>query len=83
MGSDTTLCTGRNGAGGKWRCYYYKGNFYYPIDGLTKNNKNLIRMNIKKFKKDNKELIKSDRVRHDYKTLLDLFDEQMEEHAIG
>lgn len=58
--------------------YYYQGNFFHPVElqgivvGIAKGA-------IRKFIKDNKEMIANDRAHPDYKTLVDLFDEQYPE----
>ena len=58
--------------------YYYQGNFYHPLDinGATVGK---VRGLIRKFKKANKELVDRDRSHPDYKTLVEIFDEQMPE----
>jgi hypothetical protein len=58
------------------RLYYYQGNFYYPLEGLTANIKNLIKLKINQFKKENKEMILKDRKDPEYKNILQIFDEQ-------
>ena len=61
--------------GMKGRCYYYKGNFFQPMTihpsylGKMKKAK-------RQFMKDNAELIEKDRAHPEYKTLVELCDEQ-------
>lgn len=56
--------------------YYYKGNFYYPND-LKDEWVGRVRGAIRKFLKENKEMVERDRKDPSYKTLVQLFDEQM------
>lgn len=63
--------------------YYYKGNFYYPLERLTSQDKNLIKLHTKKFVKENKALVNKDRSDPNYKTKLELFDEQEKEFTIN
>lgn len=56
--------------------YYYQGNFYHPID-LPGNCVGLVKGTIRNFMKLNKALVASDRADPTYKTLTELFDEQM------
>lgn len=58
------------------RLYYYQGNFYYPLD-VSIDLKARVRFKIKQFKKDNTELFKNDRAHPDYKSVVQLFDEQI------
>lgn len=57
--------------------YYYQGNFFHQLD-LPGNCIGLVRGAIRKFMKANKALVARDRAHPDYKTLIQLFDEQME-----
>lgn len=57
------------------RLYYYQGNFYHPLD-LHGRFIGQVRGAIHKFRKENKSLIEQDRKRPDYKTLVQIFDEQ-------
>jgi len=72
---DTTILK-RNG----WRLYYYQGNFYYPLFGLSREDKNLIKLHIKWFKRDFAERVKMDRANPDYKTKVQLFEESQTEN---
>ncbi len=71
-----TLTNGKKG-----RCYYYQGNFYYPLERLGNNMRAKMRIKINVFKHENAALIKADRAHPDYKTLLQIFDEQFGEVA--
>ena len=55
----------KNGSQWSW-LYYYAGNFFYPVFLANKNLERLISLKIKKFKKENSELVKSDRAHPDY-----------------
>lgn len=55
--------------------YYYQGNFYHPLD-LVGDSVGKVKRGIREFMRDNKELVETDRASPDYKTLLQLFDEQ-------
>lgn len=59
----------------KSRLYYYQGNFYYPLD-VSREMLQRIRFKIAQFKKENESLFKSDRSHPDYKSVVQLFDEQ-------
>jgi len=50
------------------RLYYYKGNFYYPLN-LADNLPGLVRRHIREFSKANAALIKADRAAPDYQSL--------------
>jgi hypothetical protein len=60
------------------RLYYYQGNFFLPIS-LHGGDYGRVKKAIRIFVKDNNELITKDRAHPDYKTRLDLFDEQMKQ----
>lgn len=64
--------------GVKHNLYYYEGNFYYPlfVAGFQHGR---VRRAIREFKKANQSLIDTDRAQPDYKTLVELFDEQFPE----
>ena len=73
---DITIYCGRFN-GQFYRLYYYQGNFYYPLflKGKERDRvKNLVRSGGGIWP----EKIKEDRAHPDYKTKLQLFDEQME-----
>lgn len=55
--------------------YYYQGNFYHPLD-LIQDRVGKVKRAIREFIKNNKERIEKDRSHPDYKTLVQLFDEQ-------
>ena len=57
--------------------YYYQGNFFHPMD---LKNKDMSRVKVAKhiFLNENKELVEADRSHPNYKTKVQLFDEQME-----
>ncbi len=67
----------RNGREAKSRLYYYQGNFFYPLERLSNDWKQRVRFKIKQFKAANAAMIKADRSHPDYKTKLQLFDEQV------
>ncbi len=56
------------------RLYYYAGNFFYPLSVM---NPGEIKGAIKRFIKDNREMIKADRARPEYRTRLQLAAEQL------
>lgn len=62
------------------RVYYYQGNFFYAIspqpDQLGR-----IRGAIRKFRKENRELVDKDRAHPDYRSIPQLLDEQFGEVA--
>lgn len=58
------------------RLYYYQGNFYHPLE-LKGNSPGLIRKGIRDFMANHAELVSADRASPEYKTLVDLFDEQV------
>lgn len=70
---DITLLPKLNGQ--KGRLYYYQGNFYHPISLLAPGP---VKRAICEFLavKENRVLFNSDRASPDYKTELQLFDEQ-------
>lgn len=76
---DVTLLRGLNGSRCQ-RLYYYRGNFYHPMD-LQGAEIGRVRGAIRKFMKANKALIDADRADPGYKTLLTLFDEQDASHG--
>lgn len=59
----------------KGRLYYYQGNFYYPLD-LKGSSPGLIKRGIRDFMANNADLIARDRADPDYKTAVELFDDQ-------
>ncbi len=61
--------------------YYYAGNFFYPVFLASKNLERLVHLKIKKFKKDNVALVKSDRAHPDYLDKCQLDDLQFELYA--
>ena len=63
------------------RLYYYQGNFYYPLEGVSIELKQRIRFKIAQFKKENAAMFAADRAHPDYKSIVQLFDEQMEKFA--
>jgi len=64
----------------KSRLYYYQGNFFHPLD-LSMDLKSRVRFKIKQFKKENAAKFAADRAHPDYKSVVQLFDEQMKEFA--
>lgn len=66
---DTTLLD----LGGGKRLYYYKGNFFYPIN-LTGDLPGRINGAIRSFMKSNSELVKQDRTAPDFLTISQLCD---------
>lgn len=59
----------------KGRLYYFQGNFFHPVD-LVGNSVGLVKRGIREFLKEHRELVERDRASPDYKTLVQLFDEQ-------
>ena len=57
--------------------YYYQGNFYHPLTPLGRNI-GKIKGGIRKFMRDNRALVESDRAHPEYRTLVELMDAQME-----
>lgn len=55
--------------------YYYQGNFYYPMT-LSGADPGRVKKAIRIFTRENKELIEADRAHPNYKTKIQLFDEQ-------
>lgn len=74
----TILQEVRTMTGGKARVYYYQGNIYQPLflDGCEVGR---VKGAIRKFMKENSAMVDSDRASPDYKTLVELFDEQNRE----
>lgn len=62
------------------RLYYYQGNFYHPLD-LPGACVGLVKRGIREFMKANRAMVERDRAHPDYKSLVQLFDEQMAEFA--
>jgi len=60
--------------------YYYQGNFYYPMD-VHGSDVGRIKGAIRKFEKNNAEMVTRDRSSPGYKTKVELFDEQIGEAA--
>lgn len=58
--------------------YYYQGNFYYPLE-LYGPDGGRVKRAIREFTKANACQIQKDRGRPDYKTKLEIFDEDMPE----
>lgn len=56
--------------------YYYQGNFFHPVD-ITGRAIGEVKGGIRKFMKANAEMVERDRANPEYKTLVELFDEQM------
>ncbi len=75
--NDITIMTVTTARGTKSRLYYYQGNFYYPLETLSNDWRARIRFKIKQFKATNAAMIAADKAHPDYKTMLQLFDEQM------
>ena len=76
MSTDITLLSPvYSKSGMKGRLYYYKGNFFRPID-VHKKFVTKINIAIFKFCKENAEMVERDRADHEYKTLVELCDEQ-------
>jgi len=64
-----------NGKIGHSRLYYYQGNFYYPLEGLKGDTIGKVKGAIRKWKKENAALFAANRAHPDYKTLLEIWDE--------
>lgn len=62
----------------KSRLYYYQGNFYYPLE-LSGKWIGIVKGAIRKFKKENAAMIEADRKHPEYKTIVQIFDEQFKE----
>ncbi len=58
------------------RLYYYKGNFYYPLE-LCGGQNGIVKRAIREFTKANREMVERDRAAQGYKTIIELFDDQM------
>lgn len=56
--------------------YYYQGNFFYPLS-LFGRHKGRAARAIRMFKYNHRAMVDNDRAHPDYKTLVELFDEQM------
>lgn len=68
-----------NLAGGRGRrLYYYQGNFFHPVD-LFGAEAGQVRGGINRFMKANRAMVDADRADPNYKTLPQLFDEQLAE----
>jgi len=76
------VITIRNGKKTKSRLYYYQGNFFYPLEGLSRDWLQRVRFKIKQFKAANSAMITADRQHPDYKSVLQLFNEQMPESVV-
>ena len=63
--------------GQKGRVYYYQGNIYQPLY-LHGGEVGRIRKAVREFMKDNRVMVDKDRSDPDYKTIIEIFDEQME-----
>lgn len=77
MSADITIADKVGTVSGQYgRVYYFEGNIFMP---LTIHGGDAGRVNgaIKRFIKQNRERIRADRARPDYKTLTQLFDEQV------
>ena len=73
---DITIMQVTTTRGTKSRLYYYQGNFFYPLESLSNDWRARIRFKIKQFKTANAAMIAADRAHPDYKTVLQLFDDQ-------
>lgn len=62
--------------------YYFEGNFYYPLF-LPIKQKSRVTFLINKFRKENAGMIESDRAKPTYKTLVQLFEEQVEHYGMA
>lgn len=69
------ICNLPGGRRNSDRLYYYQGNFFHPLD-LVGRQVGLVKAGIRKFEAENAEMITRDRAHPDYKTLVELFDEQ-------
>lgn len=67
-------------AGQRGRLYYYQGNFHHPLF-LHGNDVAAVKKAIRMFTKENREMIEADRAKPEYRTVLELFDEQLSEAA--
>lgn len=79
---DITIMKVKTATGGNSRLYYYQGNFFHPLDMLSKDWKSRVKFKITQFKKENADLVKKDRAHPDYKSGLGLFDEQVAEWSV-
>lgn len=71
-----TLLRGlRTKSSGNHSLYYYQGNFYQPLS-LVKKDKLRADRAVRLFKIDNKLMIEKDKADPDYKTLVEIFDDQ-------
>jgi hypothetical protein len=61
--------------------YYFKGNFYHPYD-LLGNRVGIVKRAIEEFKLKNKERIEKDRSHPDYKTLVEIYNEQFPNEVV-
>ena len=59
----------------KGRLYYYKGNFFHPLT-LIGSSVGLVKRGIREFMAKNAALVARDRASPDYKSVVQLFDEQ-------
>lgn len=55
--------------------YYYQGNFFHPVE-LSGKFVGIVKGEIRKFMRANKEMVERDRKDPNYKTLVQLFEEQ-------
>jgi len=69
---------GNNGNDPRHLLYYYRGNFFCPMD-LFGGDVAAVKKAVRKFKKENKELVEKDRSSPDYRTLPELFDDALGE----
>lgn len=58
------------------RVYYYQGNIYQPMS-VHSMEISVVRKAVRQFMKDNRAMVDSDRADPDYKTVVEIFDEQM------
>lgn len=65
------------------RLYYFEGNFYWPFLSLDGSQVGRIKGAIRRFSRDNQEMIDRDRSAPGYKTIPELFDIQEKEFANG
>lgn len=55
----------------KGRLYYFQGNFFHPLE-LVGGSIGKVKRAIREFKRDNQQLVESDRASPDYRTLVQL-----------
>ena len=64
------------------RVYYYHGNIFQPF-GIHGSDAARVRIGIRNFMRDNKDMILADRKHPEYKTLVELYDSQAQNTRAG